>query len=265
MSKKLFSKAYADVYDILYDDKDYNAECDLLEEVFHRFGDGPIRSILDLGCGTGNHAILLANRGYEVVGVERSAEMVAHARRKAHALQINGVQRVPSFQKGDLRSLNLGRQFDAILMMFAVLGYQLTNDDVLEALRTVHSHLRSGGLFIADVWYGPAVLKIRPGERIKVIHTSNGKVIRVASGSLDTYYHLAKIHYLSWWIREQQLMSENEETHQMRYFFPQELALFMAQAKLSLQRLCVFGDLETMPSDNSWSVLAISKAVHDET
>ena len=53
-------------------------------------------------------------------------------------------------------------------MMFAVLGYQHTNADVLDALATARAHLDVGGLFAFDVWYGPAVLSERPSERVKV-------------------------------------------------------------------------------------------------
>jgi hypothetical protein len=51
-------------------------------------------------------------------------------------------------------------------MMFAVLGYQGENDDVLAALKTAHRHARPGGLFLFDVWYGPAVLHERPSQRV---------------------------------------------------------------------------------------------------
>jgi len=86
MSDQVFGQVYADQYDFLYSDKDYDAECDLLEEVFRRYRDGNVRTILDLGCGTGNHAIRLARRGYEVTGVDRSPEMLAKAEWKAAEL-----------------------------------------------------------------------------------------------------------------------------------------------------------------------------------
>src|SRR5438477_349480 len=56
----------------MYSGKDYEGECGLIVEAVQRFGLDPTRSILDLGCGTGGHAIPLARRGYEVVGVDRS-------------------------------------------------------------------------------------------------------------------------------------------------------------------------------------------------
>ena len=144
MKTKVFGKEYADQYDTFYHDKDYETECDLIEEVFNRYAGKPVKSILDLGCGTGNHAIPFAQRGYQVTGVDRSPEMIEQAKAKLQS-QTSPSQFQPQFLEGDVRSLDLDRQFDAVIMMFAVLGYQLTNDDVSYTLRTVRRHLRRGG------------------------------------------------------------------------------------------------------------------------
>jgi len=154
----------------------------------------------------------------------------------------------------------LNQKFDAVIMMFAVLGYQLTNEDVLAALNTVRKHLNPGGLFVFDVWYGPAVLTVGPSERIKVIPTSDGKVIRAASGSLDTARHLAEIKYHLWRISGDKVVSETEEAHQMRYFFPQELVLFLTQYGLELKNLTAFPSLETAADESTWNVLGVAKA-----
>lgn len=259
MKNQVFGKEYADQYDTFYHDKDYEAECDLIEEVFRRYAEKPVKSILDLGCGTGNHAIPLARHGYQVAGVDRSSEMIEHAKAKLQS-QTSPSPLQPQFFEGDLRSLELDRQFDAVLMMFAVLGYQLTNEDVLAALQTVRRHLRPRGLFVCDVWYGPAVLTIRPGDRVKVIPTSDGKVIRATSGALDIYHQIANVHYQTWTIKEQKVVSEAEETHQMRYFFPQELALFMAQAEIKLLKISNFNDPKKLPTEETWNCLAVGQA-----
>src|SRR5215208_7052123 len=115
MTQGVFGRDYAAAYDDLYHDKDYLAEVDLIEQLFKLHGTGPVRRVLDLGCGTGGHAVHLAHRDYEVVGVDRSAEMLERARaRAAHA----------RFELGEIGSLDLGETFDALLMMFAVIGYQ---------------------------------------------------------------------------------------------------------------------------------------------
>jgi SAM-dependent methyltransferase len=257
--KRVFGQSYADHYDLFYGNKDYESECALLEETFRRYGKSRIKTILDLGCGTGNHAFPLAKRGYEVTGVDRSSHMVSVARSKLTHVA-SPPQALPTFLEGDLRSLNLACEFDAALMMFAVLGYQQTNDDVLAALKTVRRHLKRGGLFIADVWYGPAVLAIRPSDKIKIIPTENGKIIRLASGKLDIDHHLATVNYHVLHLKGQSLASESEEVHHMRYFFPRELELFMDVCGLRLIALRAFSDPEHPPSEETWNTLVFAEA-----
>jgi SAM-dependent methyltransferase len=136
---------YADAYDGLYEDKDYVAECHLIEQIFESYGDGRVQDVLDLGCGSGNHAIPLAQRGYKVVGVDSSPDMLTQARRKAGEI-VDDIQ--IELQEGDLRYLDLDQRFDATLMMFTVLGYQTENRDVVSALKSARHHLHSGGLLI---------------------------------------------------------------------------------------------------------------------
>jgi len=255
----VFRQDYADHYDLFYAGKDYESECNMIEEVFRRYGKDNIGTILDLGCGTGNHAFPLAKRGYEVIGVDRSGDMLANARSKLANFESQS-QPLPMFLQGDLRSLDLDRKFDAVLMMFAVLGYQLTNEDILAALKTVRRHLKPHGLFVCDVWYGPAVLAIRPSDKIKTIPTEDGKVIRLASGNLDIYHHLATVNYHVLHLRGQTLLTESEEAHQMRYFFPQELNLFMALCKLRLLGLRAFSSPERPPNEDTWNALVFAEA-----
>lgn len=259
MKDQVFGEVYAGHYDQLYGDKDYERECDLIEDVFGRYTSKRVQTVLDLGCGTGSHAIPLARRGLRVVGVDRSPDMLERGRKKAADGGLPPGRRPPEFVLGDVRSVELGRRFDAVLMMFAVLGYQLTNEDVLSALCTVRKHLQPGGLFICDVWYGPAVLSIGPSERVKVIPTADGQIIRAAKGSLDTYRHLCRVDYHLWELAGSQLVGETRESHEMRYFFPQELSFFMERAELSMECICAFGHPYELPSEATWNVLVTGK------
>lgn len=254
----VFSRAYADQYDVLYQEKDYESECTMIEEAFRRYSRLPVKSILDLGCGTGNHAIPMARKGYKVTGVDRSQQMLDRARSKLLSIQ-SSIPCPPSFQLGDLRNLKLRKRCDAVLMMFAVLGYQVTNADVLAALKSVHRHLRPGGVFIFDVWHGPAVLAIRPGDRAKIIPTEGGQLIRITSGSLDVNQQLVSVHYALFQHRGKQVVSETSETHNMRFFFPLELELLLEAAGLKLVALRCFGDLDREPDEQSWNVVGVGQ------
>jgi len=249
---RVFGRDYAAAYDDLYQDKDYVAECDLIERVFEMYGQGPTRRVLDLGCGTGGHAVILAKRGYDVVGVDRSPEMLANARALGSSAR---------FELGEIASVDLGETFDAALMMFAVLGYQVGNADVQAALASVRRHLRPSGLFFSDFWYGPAVLAQRPSERVKVIDSSHGQLIRVAAGELDARRDLCVVRYHVWRIEERRIVAEVREQHPMRYFFGLELELLLAAAGFELTRLGVFPTLDDEPTEQTWNVALVARAI----
>lgn len=252
----VFDTTYARVYDVLYQDKDYLAECDLLEQIFERYATQPVHKILDLGCGTGNHAIPLATRGYAVVGVDCAQEMLNIARVKAQQESLS-----VSFNQANIGEVHLHQIFDATLMMFAVLGYQLENADVLATLRTAREHLHQDGLLVADVWYGPAVLIQRPGDRVRVIHEPDGTILRTSSGELDIRHHTCKVQYHLWQIKGRQVLAETKEEHLMRFFFPRELELFLADSGFQLLRLGAFPDFNQEPDENTWNAMIVARAV----
>jgi SAM-dependent methyltransferase len=255
-----FGADYAQQYDFLYQDKDYDAEVAILEKLFETYGMAGT-TVLDLGCGTGQHSIRLAQRGYEVTGVDRSPEMLRIARVKAEQ-KLDETSPQPHFVEGDVTSCRLpGTRFDAALMMFAVLGYQISNGAVRSALETVRAHLKPGALFVCDVWYGPAVLSVRPSERTKVVDVPGGQVIRSVRTQLDSFAHRADVDYRVWRLKDRQVVAEMRETHAMRFFFPQELALLFESAGLELVDLRAFGAVDAPPTDQTWSVLAVGRAV----
>ena len=248
----VFGSGYATSYDRLYADKDYVAECDLIERLIQRYGVKPTCNILDLGCGTGNHSLPLAQRGYEVVGVDRSEAMLHQLRSKTRTNA--------TFRAGDIRTIDLGKQFDCALMMFAVLGYQLENVDILSALENARKHLRPDGILIFDVWYGPAVLHLRPSERAKVIPTEGGQLIRFASGNLDVLRQLCTVNYQVWQIQNDRVTARVDENHQMRYFFPMEIDLLLKSTGFSALRLGAFPDVDRDPDENTWNIVVVAQA-----
>jgi len=248
----MFGVDYAAAYDELYRDKDYAAECDLIERLFERYAAARIERVLDLGCGTGGHAAPLSQRGYSVVGVDRSEAMLLHARDRARRAR---------FVHGDIQTLDLGERFDAVLIMFAVLGYQLANADVRAALNTARRHLQPGGLLLADVWYGPAVLAQRPSERVKVIDLTGGRrVIRVAAGELDTERDVCTVRYRLWRIEGDRVCAEVSEHHTMRYFFAPELELLLGMEGFELVRIGAFPEFDDDPSEQTWNVAVVARA-----
>lgn len=253
---EVFGEGYAAAYDEIYREKDYESECDTVEDLWRRHGGGDVQSVLDLGCGTGNHLLPLARRGYSVAGVDVSRDMLANAQAKARTddLDVNLVE-------GDVRSIELGRTFDAVIMMFAVLGYQTTNDDVSRALGTVRRHLGHDGLFAFDCWYGPAVLSQRPSDRVREWTRGNVQLLRAASGEIDSRRHLCRVRYRLWRIDRGGGCESTCEEHVMRYFFPLELELFLSNSGMQLLGLSAFSELGRDPDEATWNVMGLAKAI----
>jgi SAM-dependent methyltransferase len=234
-------QAYSQYYDLLYRDKDYAGEVDYLRRLVERERPGS-RSLLDLGCGTGRHDFLLSELGYQVTGVDMSAEMLKvanaeRARRLANAAQAEP----PKFAQGDVRSVRLGERFDVVVSLFHVMSYQVTNQDLLAALRTLREHVKPGGLVLFDAWYGPTVLTDRPVVRVKRLEGDGFDVTRVAEPVFHPNENTVDVNYQIL-IRDRatQQTQELREQHRMRYLFVPEVQQLLETVGLRLERSCEF-------------------------
>jgi len=238
--------AYSRYYDLLYRDKDYAAEVEYIVDLLERYGaSGP--ELLEFGSGTGRHGRLLAERGFRVTGIERSAEMVAQA------------MPVPGFscQQGDICTVQLGRTFDAVLSLFHVVSYQTTNAAVQSVFVRAAEHLQPGGLFLFDVWYGPAVVAQRPEVRVKRLAAVGMEITRLAEPVLYPNDNRVDVHYTIF-ARESAsgTVQTFTETHPMRHFSLPELDLFAASA--GFERLCAEAFLSGEPAgEGTWGVCVV--------
>jgi SAM-dependent methyltransferase len=215
---------YSLYYDLLYRDKDYAAEARYVARTI-RSATPDARSILELGSGTGRHGRLLAALGFNVHGIERSADMVAMAH-AAPAPPVLAAAGSFTCEMGDVRSVNLGQTFDAVIALFHVISYQTTNEDLQAAFRVAAHHLAPGGVFLFDVWHGPAVLIVQPRERAKSVADDRFEVTRIARPELDSNRGTVKVTYeMECKDRQSGDVVRFSEEHLMRYLFPTEIEL----------------------------------------
>jgi len=213
---------YSDYYDLLYSDKDYEGEARYVGDLIRQ--NAPTAySVLELGCGTGTHAVLLAQQGYEVTGVDMSQTMLDKAVDRK-ALLANDVTSRLDFQLGDARTYRTDRKFDVVISLFHVFSYQNTNDDLLATFETAAQHLRPGGILIFDYWYGPSVLTQRPEVRVKRLENDRCKVLRIAEPEIFPSQNVVNVNY--WMLIDSLVEGRTEritETHTMRYLFIPEI------------------------------------------
>jgi len=243
---------YAKFYDTLYKDKDYIREVAYLERLFNKYATDSVATILDLGCGSGGHAIPLAERGYRVMGVDRSAEMLSAARQKSN----NGN---PEYLLSDLINIDLGKKFDVVISMFAVLGYITENRDLLRAFQVIGKHLKPAGLFFFDSWFGPAVLSERPTDRYKIVTEGTERIIRFAHPLMDILSHTVTVDYKVIHISGNQIIKEVDESHQIRFFFPCEVEQYLNECGFELLSMHPFMHEDRILNEHEWNMAVVAR------
>ena len=138
--EKLFEN-YAEHYDRETFTQGTNGECDFLEKEFNL---NKNQNILDVGCGTGRHAIELTKRGYKITGIDLSENQLARARKKAKAEHLH-----IEFIQADARNLHFTGEFDAAIMLCEG-GFPLMETDEMnfEILKSVTTSLKENCKFI---------------------------------------------------------------------------------------------------------------------
>lgn len=104
------------------------------------------RTVLDLCCGPGRHAVGFAQRGFQVTGVDRSKFLLERARERAHDANIE-----IEWVEQDMRLFQRSDAFDLACSLFTSFGYFQDESDNLRVLRNVHESLAGGGVFVVDV------------------------------------------------------------------------------------------------------------------
>jgi len=245
---------YSKYYNIFYQDKDYPGEVAYVETLLKKHSVHPIHSILDIGCGTGRHAQLLAQKGYEVHGIDLSAKMISIA--KEDSCHIPGL----SFHQANATAFTIDKKFDAAVSLFHVMSYQTTDDAISATLRRTHHHLHDKGLLIFDFWYGPAVLQDPPETRERQYEQEDIKITRIAKPVIHANDNIVDVHYE---IHLENLMSHEEQTftecHRMRYFFFPELSRMLATAGFEIIKNHTWMSCTNDLSSDNWNGLIIAQ------
>lgn len=221
---------YAHYYDLIYSLKDYKEEADYVNSLIRNFAP-KTTTILDLGCGTGSHDFYLARKGFDVTGVDLSESMIAIAKEKQTHEALENLK----FLKGDITSLNLKKEFDCVVSLFHVMNYLTSNDAMNKGFTNAVKHLKSGGLFIFDCWYGPSVLNDLPQTRMKKFENDKIKVTRFVEPVIHFNENIVDVNY-EIYIQEKQTSKvvAINETHSVRYFFNPELKVLFEKLNLRI-------------------------------
>jgi ubiquinone/menaquinone biosynthesis C-methylase UbiE len=139
-------KHSADIYDAIYQFKDYARECETLMKLIAQYHAGSAKSLLDVACGTGKHIDFMKHKFKTVDGLDLEEELIAVARKRNPSL---------NFHVGDMTDFRLHKTFDVVTCLFSAIGYTKTTANLQRAVKCMSDHLNQGGVLIVEPWFTP--------------------------------------------------------------------------------------------------------------
>lgn len=250
-----YAGRHADLYDIIYADKDYAGEAAFVHAQLQRHRSGDTTKLLELACGTGRHALALESLGYQITATDHSEDMLRVARARA-ASAGSRVQ----FRCLDMQQIGPDLNgFDAAICLFDSLGYVRSNDAITATLRGVARALRNDGLFLCELWHAGAMLRGFDPVRVRRWPSPAGELLRVSETSIDCQQQLATVSYDLLELRNDGTYSRIREAQVNRFFLVQEVRALLAGAGLEpLRFLAGFSDSERI-DDETWHLVAIAR------
>ncbi len=175
----------AEIYDLIYKDKDYSGESLHIHELIQVHKKSSGNTLLDVACGTGGHIAYL-KEDYQVEGLDLDASLLHLAQRKHPEA---------AFHQGNMTDFDLGNSFDAVTCLFSAIGYVKTEDKLRDAIGCMVRHLNPGGVLIVEPWLTPEAFQPNFLHAIN-IDEPELKITRMNCSELRGNLSVLEFHYL---------------------------------------------------------------------
>ena len=199
---------FAEVYDSLTEDVEYSRRADYITALLRKYGCEP-EFILDLGCGTGSVTSLLAKKGYSMIGVDLSPDMLAVAAEKAEK---DGLDIL--YLNQPMEDFELYGTVGATISLLDSLNYITDEKELDRTFRLVHNYLDPGGLFIFDINTAYKLKHVLPGN---TFCGESDKAFYSWENVYDPDYDLCEF-TLNFFIKDGKNYSRHMETHYQKAY-----------------------------------------------
>jgi SAM-dependent methyltransferase len=224
---RTYNAEFAAYYDLITSHKDYGAEVGTLVELIEEAAPSAARRVLDVGCGTGGHAALLAERGYDVTAIDTSPEMVRRTQAKAPAVTATC---------GEVANLDAG-EFDFAYSLYNVVNCLESLDALLGFVGEVASRLVEGGAFLVEAWNPIAVIAAPPEKVVRTYESDASRVTRTASPRPDFLRQRLDLEYEILVEDGKSRANTFTVTHNLTLFTPLEIEFALRRAGFGDVRL----------------------------
>jgi len=143
MPEQELYRKFAGYYDLIYQWMDYAGEVEFIEKMVDLYLCSGGNNLLDVACGTGNHAQYLTD-SFQVVGLDLNREMMEIAMEKVPEMELI---------HGNMKEMNLERDFDVIICLFSSINYHTNLSELEVTFQRFYDHLKRGGVLIFDLGF----------------------------------------------------------------------------------------------------------------
>lgn len=175
----------AHLYDELYDWKDYDAEAERVREIILQRVP-TAETLLDVACGTGRHLERFRS-WFSVVGVDLEPSLLEVAERRLPGVPLH---------LADMRSFDLGSQFDVVTCLFSSIGHVRTVRGLRRAVASMAAHLKPRGVLIVEPWLAPTGFDAARIGRLIAVERPQLEVVRMNSSRVSGRLSIMDFHYL---------------------------------------------------------------------
>lgn len=228
-------ESLANSYDRLTEDVPYEKILDYLETILKTHHKQP-QCVLDLACGTGSLSVLLAERGYQVLGADLSEDMLAVAYEKTMEMEGNR----PYFIHQSMQELQLPYEMDCVICCLDSLNYITEPEDCCEAIRRVYASLAPGGCFLFDI-NTPEKLRAMDGQ---VFLDEDDDVYCVWRGAFSEEEQLCT-YGMDIFQRVGPIWHRSGEEHTEYAYTEEQLRAYLTEA--GFQHITVYGERSMQP------------------
>ncbi len=245
-------EGFAEVYDAFMQDTPYDEWTAYIERIWQHFGLKP-KLVCDLACGTGSMTVRLAEKGYDMIGIDLSNSMLSKAREKSPKSIL--------YLNQDMREFELYGTVDSIICLCDSINYITEDEDLLTVFKLVNNYLDPKGLFIFD---------INTIHKFKNILADNCfcETTETSAYTWENYYDdEEKINefYTNFFVEDKEsgLYHRFEEYHYERGYTIDEISSLIEKAGMKL--LGVFDELTlTPPTKDSKRIYFVAQEITKE-
>ena len=250
-NRSIFNEDYSKSYDLIYEKKNYNDECNRIIKFINY--KKSVSNILDLGCGTCSHSIILSKYGFNIDAIDRSGKMLEIAKNKIRKKNISNIKLI----QADIENLDLNNaQYDVILLLFNVLGYLKKPYLFFSNLK---KYLKKGSLVIFDFWHESAIIQNGPKKIKKNFKKAEVTLTKISQGKVNQKDKTIIINIQTYEKEENAVIAKNEEEHHIKYYNIEALSLNLINEGFKVLKFEDFENDGCLPSKENWSAYCVSK------